>query len=371
MPISLLAVDEAHCISAWGHDFRPAYLRIGDLRKKIQAPILALTATATPRVRDEIQALLRLQSPVRVIGSFLRPNLHWAVEKASSHQAKVARIRDLLRRREGAVVVYSATRKSVEAIRRSLASRGLPALPYHAGLPPTVRTQVQSRFLNDPAPVVVATNAFGMGIDRSDVRMVLHYQLPDSLEAYYQEAGRAGRDGEEARCTALFGRQDRKVHDRFLLQSFPPPTRLRKLHRHLERRFPLRDSVRTSWQEIKAAAGGGPGTEEIRAAVGALVRCGAVTLEEAAGEGGDPILVMLRTRTLSLQRLKELRSIKKGQLEAVQRYARQRTCRVRTVLAYFGEKAGSGGCGKCDRCAEEVDGFGFPDPPRRATSGAG
>jgi ATP-dependent DNA helicase RecQ len=350
LPVSLLAVDEAHCISAWGHDFRPAYLRIGELRPGIHAPVLALTATATPRVREEIRARLRLTEPVRVVGSFDRPNLHWAVEKASSHRAKVARLRALLRKREGAVVVYSSTRKSVEAVRRALASRGLPALAYHAGLPSAVRTQVQERFLRDPAPVVVATNAFGMGIDRGDVRMVLHYQLPDSLEAYYQEAGRAGRDGAEAHCIALFGDRDRNIQDRFLSQSFPPEGRLRVLHRSLVRRFPLREDVRTSWREIKAATKGQFGSEEVKAALLALRRCGAVLVEDVDDEGGDGLVLALRTRSLTLEGLSGQRTIKAGQIEAVQRYARGRGCRVRAVLAYFGELWESRGCGRCDRC---------------------
>jgi ATP-dependent DNA helicase RecQ len=359
LPISLLAVDEAHCISAWGHDFRPAYLKIGELRSRIRAPILALTATATPRVREEIQTLLRLRTPVRVIGSFDRPNLHWKVEKASSHRTKIARLRTLLRGREGAVVVYSATRKSVEAVRQTLASRGLPALAYHAGLPPPLRTQVQERFLGDPSPVVVATNAFGMGIDRADVRMVLHYQLPDSLEAYYQEAGRAGRDGKEAQCIALFGEKDRMVHDRFLSQSFPPVVHLRRLHRHLVRRFRLRKEVRIAWREVGTAAGTGNETEKTRAALQALHRCGAITMEEVAHENQGEVLITLKTPSLALEALNRLRSIKAGQIEAVQRYARGRGCRVRAVLAYFGEESESGECGRCDRCLS-----------RRPTSGS-
>ncbi len=174
LPISLLAVDEAHCISQWGHDFRPAYLRIGELRSQIPVPVLALTATAIHRVRDEIQSRLRLRNPVRVVGSFDRPNLSWEVGETRGHGEKMARLHGLLRGREGANIIYAGTRKTVEAVRRSLAARGLPALSYHAGLPPAIRTEVQDRFLHDPAPVVVATNAFGMGIDRADVRSVYH-----------------------------------------------------------------------------------------------------------------------------------------------------------------------------------------------------
>jgi ATP-dependent DNA helicase RecQ len=351
LPISLLAVDEAHCISVWGHDFRPAYLRIGELRSCIRAPFLALTATATPRVRDEIRARLRLQAPVRVVGSFDRPNLYWRVEKASSHTEKVSRLRALLRGREGAVIVYAATRKSVEALSRALASRGHPARAYHAGLPPSVRARVQEGFLGDPSPLVVATNAFGMGIDRSDVRMVLHYQLPDSLEAYYQEAGRAGRDGAEAQCVGLFGKRDRSIHDRFLFHSFPPENRLRRLHRHLAGRFPVLEEIRTSWRDLRTATGGWCGAEELRATALALARCGALVFEEVSGETGDCVTITVRPSPLSLEGLGRLRSIKAGQIEAVQRFARGRGCRKRAILAYFGEESEPGGCRRCDRCS--------------------
>ncbi len=351
LPVALLAVDEAHCISAWGHDFRPAYLRIGEVRRRIRAPALALTATATPRVREEIQTRLRLRDPLRVVGSFDRPNLHWAVEKAESHQVKVTRLRSLLRRREGAVVVYSATRKSVEAIRRALASRGLPATAYHAGLPPPLRTRVQEHFLGNPAPVVVATNAFGMGIDRSDVRMVLHYQLPDSLEAYYQEAGRAGRDGREALCLALFGERDRQVHERFLAESYPPEEHLQRLHRHLLRSFPIREEVRTTWSALARTWRGFAGAEELRAAALALSRCGAIVVEEPADGMAQGVTIMVRTSSPSLTSLARLRSIREGQIDAVQRYARGRECRRKAILSYFGDRAGSGKCGRCDRCS--------------------
>ncbi|MCJ7629608.1 MAG: ATP-dependent DNA helicase [Longimicrobiales bacterium] len=361
LPIALLAVDEAHCISQWGHDFRPSYLRIGELRPRVPAPVLALTATATHRVREEIQARLRLRDPVRVVGSFDRPNLSWEVREAQDHGEKMTQLHALLRGRGGANIVYASTRKAVEAVRRSLAARGLPALPYHAGLPADVRTEVQDRFLHDSAPVVVATNAFGMGIDRADVRTVLHYQLPGSLEAYYQEAGRGGRDGAEARCVALFGKRDREVHDRFLALSFPGERGLQRLHRHLSARARWDEEMWLSKEELGRALGRQVGDEEALAALRALARCGALVFEESAeaaiggvgaGPAGDPVgfSLTLRRRPLRLEALNRLRSIQVGQAEAVQSYAKGRGCRRRALLAYFGEEDQSASCGKCDRC---------------------
>jgi ATP-dependent DNA helicase RecQ len=352
MRVSLLAVDEAHCIAQWGHDFRPSYLRIGEIRPRIGAPVLALTATATPRVRQEIQDRLKLRNPVRVVGSFDRPNLVWEVRRAEDHGEKMAGLHQLLRRRKGATIVYSATRKAVEAVRRGLAARGLPAIPYHAGLPPSVRTAVQERFLRDPSPVVVATNAFGMGIDRADVRVVVHHQLPGSLEAYYQEAGRAGRDGEEARCIALFGKKDRRIHDRFVVMAFPKVNRLKRLHRNLLVRYKVGEEAAISWQELKNGLGGKMGAEEVRALVRALSRCRALVFEETEGEGSCDLMLTLRSKSLRLAGLEELRSIEEHQIEEVQAFARSRGCRRQAILAYFGEESKSGSCGRCDRCLE-------------------
>jgi ATP-dependent DNA helicase RecQ len=349
LPVSLMAVDEAHCISQWGHDFRPSYLRIGELRSRIQAPVLALTATATPQVRDEIEESLRLRDPVHLVKSFDRPNLTWDVETARSHGEKMASLFGLLRGRRGATIIYAATRKTVEAVRRSLASRGLPSLSYHAGLPPAIRSEVQERFLNDPAPVVVATNAFGMGIDRADVRAVLHYQLSGSLEAYYQEAGRAGRDGEPARCVALFGERDRQVHDGFLNRTHPPPARLQRLHRQLLSSFPMAEELRLERAWLKKALGRGVGEEEAMDALRALARAGAVTVEEDEERARD-LTVSLLSSPLQLQSLITLRKIQEGQLRAVLRYASGTGCRRRALLSYFGEEVGEDMCGSCDRC---------------------
>ena len=209
--VSLLAVDEAHCISEWGHEFRPSYRRLGALRNEISAPFMALTATTTPRVRKDIVDVLSLQHVIRVVGSFDRPNLRWHVKRAESHATKLERISNMVASERGAVVIYGGTRRVVEAIRSDLARLGVSTAAYHAGLDPESRSRVQENFLGGKIRTVVATNAFGMGVDKSDVRLVLHYQLPGTLESYDQEAGRAGRDGKPADCVSLLGKRDQHL----------------------------------------------------------------------------------------------------------------------------------------------------------------
>ncbi len=360
LPVALLAVDEAHCISHWGHDFRPSYLRIGEVRSILDVPVLALTATATPRVRKEVARSLRLRDPVRVLGSFDRPNLSWEVRTAARHEDKVRVLTRLLRDRSGATIIYASTRRTVEAVRRVLASRGLPALSYHAGLPPERRTHVQNVFMSHPQPLVVATNAFGMGIDRSDVRTVVHYALSGSLEAYYQEAGRAGRDGEPAACIALHGPGDRRVHDRFLTLSYPSDALLNRVHRRLKLRLKGREAARVPLQELREALAGKGGEEELQGALRGLVRCGAIAVEglENPGDGGGeeepgsgPLITVLSPRP-ELGELGKLRAAARAQIDAVEAYAAGKGCRRGFILEYFGEVPPRGGCGRCDRCRE-------------------
>ena len=220
LPLARAVVDEAHCVSQWGHDFRPAYQKLGYLRRTLKLPVMALTATATESVITDLIASLKLRSPRIIRGFFRRPNLAFSMELASTFDEKLNRsVRALQDETEGRSIVYCATRKTVEKVTDALRTRGVPALAYHGGQEDVMRQRVHEEALERGGSVVVATNAFGMGIDLPDVRQVIHFQVPGSLDAYYQEAGRAGRDGKPAQCLGLFGPGDLAVHKGLVRQG--------------------------------------------------------------------------------------------------------------------------------------------------------
>src|SRR5687767_11702771 len=226
--VALLAVDEAHCVSEWGQDFRPSYLQLASVRRQIGDPqTVALTATATPRVRRDIARLLELRDPTVVVGGFDRPNLAFRVQTVKSDPDRHAAMVRHLKSVNDPAVVYAATRRQVDLATRILSSGGVHAVAYHAGLSPERRARAQDAFMKGNARVIVATNAFGMGIDKPDVRLVLHYLHSGSLEDYYQEAGRAGRDGARSHCLLLFNPADRCIHDRMREHSHVPGDTIR------------------------------------------------------------------------------------------------------------------------------------------------
>ena len=219
--LAAFVIDEAHCVSEWGHDFRPEYRQLGRLRERFpDVPVFAFTATATARVRADIVAQLGLRDAAVHLASFDRPNLHYAVKPKTRHS--YAELLDQARNSKGAGIVYCLSRRRVDELAGKMAGDGVRALPYHAGLDAQTRRANQEAFIRDDAQVIVATIAFGMGINKPDVRWVAHYDLPRTLEGYYQEAGRAGRDGEPARCTLYFGPGDIRTAEFLIAQKTHP-----------------------------------------------------------------------------------------------------------------------------------------------------
>ena len=253
LDLKLIAVDEAHCISEWGHDFRPAYRNLAGLKQRFNGiPILALTATATLRVKQDIIAQLALRDPLSVRGSFFRPNLRlYAVKKGQGAGVRDMILKLVRARRGEAGIVYCLSRKAAESTAEFLARKGISAAPYHAGLTPEQRARTQEQFSRDDMQVVCATIAFGMGIDKSNVRFVIHRDMPRSIEGYYQEIGRAGRDGADADCVLFYSWADVMSLDRLLEgAAVQDPEVATQQRRAVRRMFDLADGSGCLWQEL-------------------------------------------------------------------------------------------------------------------------
>lgn len=313
--VQLLAVDEAHCISAWGHDFRPDYGRLGRLREKLGFPqTIALTATATPLVRRDVVQQLQLRSPAIFITGFARPNLRFEVHEPSSPRDKDEVLLEIVQETPGAGIIYAATRKKCEAVVEFLRSnQKRPVGLYHAGLLPAERRSIQDQFMAGKVPLIVATNAFGMGIDKRDLRVVIHYNIPGSLEAYYQEAGRAGRDGLPSRCVLLFSYADRYIQEFFIENSYPSRDAVRRVYEFL--RLRPEDPIEMTLQEIKQELGLSLSGEGVGVCEQLLEKCGVLerlesqqNMAQVKLESNLPTLVELLPKEAKVQRkvLREL-----------------------------------------------------------------
>ena len=342
---SLVAIDEAHCISAWGHDFRPDYRTLGEHLPALRpAPVVALTATATPTVQRDIAAQLRLQDPAFFIHGFRRSNLAIEVVEMSKPQRSgfVAKLLKDSERRPA--IVYAPSRKAAEDLAGEL-GRLFPAAAYHAGLDAGTRERVQNAFLSGKLDVVVATIAFGMGIDKADVRTVIHTALPASVEAYYQEIGRAGRDGLPSRTVLLHSYADRKMHEFFLERDYPPATDLARVARVLNADYMMPEPLA---RDLKMDP------HQFQKAIEKLVAQGAAAID-VAGNVRRVDAGMPARGSGSWQAGYEAQiAFRRAQLDAMAGYAETAQCRMTALVRHFGDTAdGMRPCGHCDVCAPE------------------
>jgi ATP-dependent DNA helicase RecQ len=279
--VSLLAVDEAHCISEWGHDFRPSYLRISQVRDRLGSPpTVALTATATPHVRTDIAAQLKLDSPTTIITGFDRTNLSYHVLPTKNDAEKDDALVHLLRTTDGLGVVYASTRKAVERIAALLDRARIPAAAYHAGLDDARRHEVQDAFMTEKVRAIVATNAFGMGIDKANVRLVIHYAMPGTLEAYYQEAGRAGRDGKPGACYLLHSFPDRFTHEFFIKGNYPDRPLVEEVYDTLRKNADKSGAVDLPPDDIATRLKTKAGGRDVESSLRLLTQAGAYRVEQ-------------------------------------------------------------------------------------------
>jgi ATP-dependent DNA helicase RecQ len=341
---SLVVVDEAHCISEWGHDFRPDYLRLGAAIETLgHPPVLALTATAAPPVRDEIVERLGLRDPEIVVRGFDRPNIDLAVERFHDERRKDEALLEAVQAAEKPGIVYAATRKRTEDLAAALAERGVDACAYHAGLKASDREATQERFMDGDVEAIVATTAFGMGVDKGDVRFVFHAEVPESVDSYYQEVGRAGRDGEPAQAILFYRPEDLGLRRFFAGTGRVGEDELREVAEAVgQARDPIAPTELQEQTELSQT--------KLATAVSRLEDAGAVevlpTGHVARPPSAPPVDEAVQE---ALQTEDDRREFERSRLDMIRAFAETGGCRREFVLSYFGEPF-EAPCGRCDNC---------------------